>query len=343
MVCVHMCALSVAWLCPTLCDPMDCSPPGCSVHGILQTRIIEPGLPFLPPGAPPHLGIEPMSPLLASGFFTTKPAGVCLYKNNLCGLWPWALLLFSPEPNSDTSFGFDSRDSQMSRCTRLPSSLVRSACSCIPLLEIPVWYPGSGVGHLMSSKATSPSRWFWCRWSQTSQTFWEMMLYSRRLHPWFKNINARQYQYYKSKYLVVIVVWVCELTAVLEKSETLFWMNNLLFFALGSWSYGAPEIRRPKAIKWLKSNYINEVKRCHHIIWKWENFLQLSLGWSDWSVQNRYFGSHERNTVKEMDSHLLEHQDYDEEPYIQIILGVDGIISNFTGEETGVWRAESTS
>ena len=24
--------------CPTLCDPMDCSPPGSSVHGILQTR-----------------------------------------------------------------------------------------------------------------------------------------------------------------------------------------------------------------------------------------------------------------------------------------------------------------
>ena len=27
--------------CPTPCDPMDCSPPGSSVHGILQTRILE--------------------------------------------------------------------------------------------------------------------------------------------------------------------------------------------------------------------------------------------------------------------------------------------------------------
>ena len=26
---------------PTLCDPMDCSPPGSSVHGILQARILE--------------------------------------------------------------------------------------------------------------------------------------------------------------------------------------------------------------------------------------------------------------------------------------------------------------
>ena len=26
---------------PTLCDPMDCSPPGSSVHGILQARVLE--------------------------------------------------------------------------------------------------------------------------------------------------------------------------------------------------------------------------------------------------------------------------------------------------------------
>ena len=30
----------VAQLCLTLCDPMDCSPPGSSVHGILQARIL---------------------------------------------------------------------------------------------------------------------------------------------------------------------------------------------------------------------------------------------------------------------------------------------------------------
>ena len=31
----------VAQLCPTLCDPIDCSPPGSSVHGISQARILE--------------------------------------------------------------------------------------------------------------------------------------------------------------------------------------------------------------------------------------------------------------------------------------------------------------
>ena len=32
---------NVTQSCPTLCDPMDCSPPGSSVHGILQARILE--------------------------------------------------------------------------------------------------------------------------------------------------------------------------------------------------------------------------------------------------------------------------------------------------------------
>ena len=27
--------------CQTICDPMDCSPPGSSVHGILQARILQ--------------------------------------------------------------------------------------------------------------------------------------------------------------------------------------------------------------------------------------------------------------------------------------------------------------
>ena len=33
--------MSVAQSCLTLCDPMDCSPPGYSVHGILQARILK--------------------------------------------------------------------------------------------------------------------------------------------------------------------------------------------------------------------------------------------------------------------------------------------------------------
>ena len=36
--CVHAQSLQA---CPTLCDPLDCGPPGSSVHGILQARILE--------------------------------------------------------------------------------------------------------------------------------------------------------------------------------------------------------------------------------------------------------------------------------------------------------------
>ena len=36
--CVHAKSLQ---LCLNLCDPVDCSPPGCSVHGILQARVLE--------------------------------------------------------------------------------------------------------------------------------------------------------------------------------------------------------------------------------------------------------------------------------------------------------------
>ena len=34
----NVCVFSCVWLC---CDPMDCSPPGFSVHGIFQARILE--------------------------------------------------------------------------------------------------------------------------------------------------------------------------------------------------------------------------------------------------------------------------------------------------------------
>ena len=36
-----LCESEVAQSCPTLCNPMDCSLPGSSVHGIFQARILE--------------------------------------------------------------------------------------------------------------------------------------------------------------------------------------------------------------------------------------------------------------------------------------------------------------
>ena len=69
--CVHTKLLQ---LCLTLCDPIDCSPPGSSVHGILQARKLE-WLLCPPPGDLLDPGIERVfltSPAVASEFFTTS-------------------------------------------------------------------------------------------------------------------------------------------------------------------------------------------------------------------------------------------------------------------------------
>ena len=39
--CMIVVKVLVAQLCLTLCDPMDHSPPGSSVHGILQAKVLE--------------------------------------------------------------------------------------------------------------------------------------------------------------------------------------------------------------------------------------------------------------------------------------------------------------
>ena len=71
-----------AQLCLTACDPRNCGPPGSSVYGIFQARIMEwehwSGLPLPPPGDLPNVGIKPESPTsfaLVGRFFTTEPPG----------------------------------------------------------------------------------------------------------------------------------------------------------------------------------------------------------------------------------------------------------------------------
>ena len=72
--CVCVCVCVCAQPCLTLCDPMDCSLPDSSVHGISEARILS-GLPFPSPEDLPDLGIELASPALAGGFFTTESSG----------------------------------------------------------------------------------------------------------------------------------------------------------------------------------------------------------------------------------------------------------------------------
>ena len=67
--------------CPILCDSMDSSPPGSSVHGILQARRLE-GVPFPTPEDLPDSGIKPVfpaAPALAGRFFTISATWEVFY------------------------------------------------------------------------------------------------------------------------------------------------------------------------------------------------------------------------------------------------------------------------
>ena len=73
---VFSCVLSlVTQLCLTLCDPMDFSPPGSSVHGDSPGKNTWSGLPCPPPGDLPNPGIEPRSPALQADSLPSEPPG----------------------------------------------------------------------------------------------------------------------------------------------------------------------------------------------------------------------------------------------------------------------------
>ena len=83
----------VAQSCPTLCDPMNCNPPGSFVHGIIQARILS-GLSCPPPGALPNPGTDPRSPASQADSLASEPLGkphnlscssqICLLYNEIC-------------------------------------------------------------------------------------------------------------------------------------------------------------------------------------------------------------------------------------------------------------------
>ena len=89
---VYMCVL-VAQSCLTLCEPMDCSLLGSSVHGILQARIYWSGqeIPFSRESSQP--GIEPGSPALQPlpHSLLSEPPRKCIYNSPH---FQWVISLF---------------------------------------------------------------------------------------------------------------------------------------------------------------------------------------------------------------------------------------------------------
>ena len=62
---VQSVSLLVTQLCPTLCNPVNCSPPGSSVHG----------QPFPSPGDLPNPGTKPKSSALQADSLLSEPPG----------------------------------------------------------------------------------------------------------------------------------------------------------------------------------------------------------------------------------------------------------------------------
>ena len=87
--------------CPTLCNPMDCSPPHPSVG--FSRREDGSGLPFPPPGAPPHPGIEPWSPALQadSSLLAHQESPVTCFIHSMCVSIPVPPV---PHPSSTSLF-----------------------------------------------------------------------------------------------------------------------------------------------------------------------------------------------------------------------------------------------
>ena len=90
--CSCVCA-QLLQLCPTLCDSMDCSPPGSSVYGILQARIWEwVAMPSSRESSWPRDRTHVfMSPALVGGFPTTEEPGKS-YVGSFCWIM-WDLSL----------------------------------------------------------------------------------------------------------------------------------------------------------------------------------------------------------------------------------------------------------
>ena len=78
---IYMYSSEVTQSCPTLCDPVDCSLPGSSVHGILQARILERVAISFSRGS-----FQPGSPALQADALSSKPPEKAIYVLNFKNL-----------------------------------------------------------------------------------------------------------------------------------------------------------------------------------------------------------------------------------------------------------------
>ena len=106
-----MCTCSITQSCPTLCDPMDCSLPGSSVHSISQARILEwvailPSRGSFQPRGQSHISsVSCIGRQILCHYATLPPSKLWeeplqLPSNNLPRIWliwDWVDYLYHPE------------------------------------------------------------------------------------------------------------------------------------------------------------------------------------------------------------------------------------------------------
>ena len=92
----------VAQSCLTLCDPMDCSLPDSSVHGIFQARYWS-GVPFSSLGDLPNPGIKLRSPALQANSLPSEPPGTPTVNLLVLGYMEYKTKKISPSPSCGKS------------------------------------------------------------------------------------------------------------------------------------------------------------------------------------------------------------------------------------------------
>ena len=135
----------VAQLCLTLCDPMDYSPPGFSVHGIFQSKILERvAMPSSRGSSQPRDTTQVFC--IAGRFFTTELSGKPLFLHQSVQLLSHVRLLATPwtaaHQVSLSITNFCSLLKIISIESVMPSNYL---ILCCPLLLLPSIFPSIRV------------------------------------------------------------------------------------------------------------------------------------------------------------------------------------------------------
>ena len=140
----------VAQSCLTLRDPMDCSPPGSSIHGIFQARVLEFKVGrwltteiILPPPTPCLICCKKMQSSIVS-----------CWRSSLSFIWTsWVLLIWGKEPESKVLWSLG-REDPLDKEMATHSSILAWR---IPWTEEPGGLQSTGLQRVRHDWATSLS------------------------------------------------------------------------------------------------------------------------------------------------------------------------------------------